>query len=284
MGTGAYMTVINHTNATVSCNVSNVLCMYENGDDQSHLEFFNASVAGNGGAISNVYIEANGSVFDGCAYAQSQFTLNFARTGAITLNLGSGAYNTSVVNNTAPDQIHARIGQRGSQYTIRIELAPVPVVVSLVNSWLWANVPSIEKQLQLPPVDFGSVSFGVGTLLGLETLRCTDGAFDGTNGLLTLNADQLLTRCSVSFEGATVQGGLNLQRPGLSASATLQPNAAGVAITVTGVTLVSGTVDLNAGGLNIPSFVLSGLLGFVKSQVNTTLQPLILQLINERLP
>ena len=284
LGTGAYMTVRNQTDAAISSTVANTKCMYQNGDDGSHLERFNAQIGPNGGAISGVYVEADGNFFHGCSAAQSQFTLSFADIGSITLDLGSGAFNTSVVNNTAPGQIHAQIGQRGDQYTIDIRVAPPSVLIPLANSWIWANVPAIEQALKLPPATVGPLSFGAAALSGLETLRCIDASFDGRTLQAALVADQLLTHCSVSFEGVTVDGGLTLQTPQLSATSTIQPTASAVSIGVTSFQLVSGTVDLEAAGLNIPNFVLSGLMAGVEEVVNNPpIQGVILDAINGKI-
>jgi hypothetical protein len=102
---------------------------------------------------------------------------------------------------------------------------------------------------------------------------------------LTLTADQLLTHGNVTFESVTVDGGLTLQSPVISATATVQTTGSNsVEFALTSFQLQSGTVDVEAAGLDIPDFVLSALMGEIEFAVNNPpAQTWILNYINSHI-
>jgi hypothetical protein len=291
VGTGAYMTVTNSSTSSVTSSVQNPTCMYENGDDGSHLEYFNTSLA-SGDSLANVYIEANGDFWSDCSDTQSCFTLAFSDSsgniGSVTINLGSGLFNTSVVGNTAFSQIVVSIAPSGDQFTIGVVVAEPTVAVQLVNSAIGANAAAIQSAMSWNG-SVGGLTLNLSAFSGLEELVCALASMSGQiqTGIqleLTLAAQQLLSSGTISYDSETVNGGVTLYWPVFSASATIQQTESGASIQLTSFQLTSGTVDLEADGLDIPDPILSGLMGAVEALINSSAgQNVICGLINRYL-
>lgn len=79
MGKGVYMSVLNLDSVSHITTISDVNCMYSNGDEGSELNIFNNTIAPFGAIPSlsqgTSYIESKGSGI--CAFEDSQFQLNF---------------------------------------------------------------------------------------------------------------------------------------------------------------------------------------------------------------
>lgn len=77
MGYGAYMKVVNNRTAPLLLFVTDVDCMYDNGEDGSHLDWFNNAKVAAGGSVpadgGTTYIEAKGS--GSCFFDDSTFTI-----------------------------------------------------------------------------------------------------------------------------------------------------------------------------------------------------------------
>ena len=293
MGTGAFMSLRNNLASPLTCTVSNPVCMYANGADGSHLEYFNTILPPQG-LLNSVYIEADGSLSDGCSFTQSQFTLSFSGgsgdIGAVTLNLGSGGFNTSVVYNTAPQAIQVDIGPQGGQYSISVQVNPLPIADQLVNSWIWANASAIQQALTLPPTSWGPFTFQASALQGLDTLSCVQTEVSGSaSGVIqmaiTLTASQLATTGQITIADIPLPAtGLTLEQPQISVSASIIFSESGNTVQLTGFQLTSGTVDLVI-GISIPDPTLSLLLQAVEAIVNNPpVQTVILDTINQYLP
>lgn len=293
MGTGAFMSLQNNLASPLTCIVSNPVCMYANGDDGSQLQSFNTTLQPQG-SLNRIYIEADGSFLGGCSTTQSQFTLSFSSTGgnigSVTLNLGSGTFNTSVVSNTAPQAIQVDIGPQGDQYSINLQVSPLPVADQLVNSWIWANAGAVQQALTFPQTSWGPFTFQASALQGLDTLSCVQTEVSGSvSGIIqmaiTLTASQLATTGQITIVDIPLPAtGLTLEQPQISVNASITFSESGNTIQLTGFQLTSGTVDLVI-GIPIPDPVLSLLLQAVEAIVNNPpVQTAILATINQYLP
>ncbi|MFL6229698.1 MAG: hypothetical protein ACJ741_13075 [Pyrinomonadaceae bacterium] len=290
MSTDADMTVANNYGSPVACRVSNADCMLENGDGDSHLERFNATIA-SGQSLSNlIATDASGS----CNTVQSQFTLDFTDSGgepigSITLELGRGHFKTGVVSNTAPQSISAAVWGKGKKRHIWVGL--VPKAEALVNSWLWANLPPMEAELKLPAVTVMGIEFEAATLTGLGNLHCTGVTVGGTaetgvTGKLKLEASELYTHGKVGIHGLPkIDGGLTLDSPKLSATATLKMTSKGMEIQLADLTLNSTTVSAKVLGVEIPSWALTLLAKALEEAINHgPVHDYLLKQINKHLP
>jgi hypothetical protein len=285
------MTLANQTGASLTSAVQDPTCMYQNGDDGSHLEYFNVTLA-NGDSVPSTYIEANGNFFDGCSDTQSAFTLAFSNSsgsiGSVRLNLGSGLFNTSVVSNTAPTQIVATIAPAGNQFDIGVVVSVPTIAAQLLNSAIGANATAIQSAMSWSG-SVGGLTVSLSAFSGLDSLTCTVASISGQieTGITvsaTLSAQQLLSQGKIGYGGVNVSGGITLLWPVFSASGTLQQTATGFSASVTSVQLTSGTVDVEAEGLSIPDPVLSGLMAAVEALVNSSAgQSVICDLINKYL-
>jgi hypothetical protein len=273
VSTDAEMTVANNYGSPVACTVSNPRCMLENGDGNSHLERFNATIASGQSLANLIATDASGS----CNTVQSQFTLDFSDSGgepigSVTLELGRGHFKTGVVSNTAPQSISAAVWGKGKKRYIWVGL--VPKAEALVNSWLWANLPPMEEELKLPAVTIGIVEFEAAALSGLGNLSCTGATVGGTpekgvTGKLKLEASELYTHGKVGIRGLPkIDGGLTLNSPKLSATATLEMTSKGVKIQLVDLTLDSTTVSAKVLGMEIPNWALTLLAKAVEEAIN----------------
>jgi hypothetical protein len=267
------MTVANNYGSPVACMVSSARCMLENGDGNSHLERFNATIA-SGQSLSNlIATDASGS----CNTVQSQFTLDFSDSGgepigSVTLELGRGHFKTGVVSNTAPQSISVGVWGKGKKRYIWVGL--LPKAEALVNSWMWANLPPMEEELKLPAVTVMGIEFEAAALSGLGNLYCTRASVGGTaepgvTGKLKLEASELYTHGKVGIHGLPkIDGGLTLNSPKLSAKATLQMTSNGVKIQLVDLTLDSTTVSAKILGMEIPNWALTLLVKAVEEAIN----------------
>jgi hypothetical protein len=285
------MTLTNQTGSSLTSAVQNATCMYENGDDGSHLEYFNATLA-SGDAVPKTYIEANGDFWSGCSDTQSAFTLTFSNSsgsiGSVRLNLGSGLFSTSVVSNSAPTQIVASIAPAGNQFDIGVVVSVPTIAAQLLNSALGANAAAIQSAMSWKG-SVGGLSVSLSAFSGLDSLTCTVASISGQieTGIqvsATLAAQQLLSSGSIGYGDVSVNGGITLLWPVFSAAGTLQQTTTGVSAQVTSVQLTSGTVNVEAEGLSIPDPILSGLMAAIEALINSSEgQNVICGLINKYL-
>ena len=77
MGEGAKLTVINKHGKDIDSYVTNVKCMYDHGDEGSHLDRFHNVSLKHGEKIENVYIEAKNKFGTECFGNPAYFTLIF---------------------------------------------------------------------------------------------------------------------------------------------------------------------------------------------------------------
>ena len=287
MGTGAYIAIHNQLGSPVQCTVANSNCMYQDGDEGSHLEQLNTTIQAN--AISpSTYLEADDS--GTCLASQSFFSLNFSlegtNLGTVVLNLGSGAFNTAIAENNCPQIVDVQLGESNDQYTFTILLNSPSTLQLLVNSWLSANSSAIENSLVFPQALVSGITFGAAALQGLATLICTSASYSyfGGNLSLTLSADQLFTNGSIAYAGQTVQSGLVLTSPQISATGIVRTLGNALQIALTGIQLQSSTVNFSAAGIQLPSLPLSALMGALEYLVNNTFQAQIIRIVNGFIP
>jgi hypothetical protein len=107
------MKVINSTQSSAATTISNVSCMYENGEQGSNLQQFNATI-GAGQTLGPIYIESIGS--GGCYFEYSYFNLNW-NNNAVTINAADSDY----TSNQAPG-IAVAIDNSGKQSNVVVTL------------------------------------------------------------------------------------------------------------------------------------------------------------------
>jgi hypothetical protein len=128
MGYGAFMTIRNNRSSTVRTFVNDVNCMYENGGDGSHLEYFN-NLAISADSIyppsGRVYIEAKNS--GSCFFESSKFSIkvtddsNGVTIG--TVSFSDSSANWEVSDNTNKDLLNVNVDNSGSQAVIAMTIA-----------------------------------------------------------------------------------------------------------------------------------------------------------------
>lgn len=128
MGYGAYFNVQNNRTNPLRLFVTNVNCMYDNGDEGSNLSLFNNAVVAAKAALpasGGQYIEVKAS--GGCAFQSSTFNLRVTdeATGAI---IGEADFNETSNNwylgdNTNPDIINVMINNSGDQARMTVTVA-----------------------------------------------------------------------------------------------------------------------------------------------------------------
>lgn len=124
MGYGAFLNVVNNRTAPLLLFVTDVDCMYDNGDDGSHLNQFNdAKVPAQGAlpASGTTYVEAKGS--GSCFFTDSTFTIkiedadNQTIIGHVVFTDTSQYWN---YKNDNEDVIDVNCNNSGSQARIEI--------------------------------------------------------------------------------------------------------------------------------------------------------------------
>ena len=128
MGYGAFMSATNNRSAAIKTFVTDVSCMYENGGDGSHLEYFDNLLIGAGSRYPDsgrIYIEAKNS--GSCFFESAHFKLNVTdnSNGAIigTVSFVDSSANWTVASNTNPDVLNVNIDNSGNQATISVTVA-----------------------------------------------------------------------------------------------------------------------------------------------------------------
>jgi hypothetical protein len=128
MGYGAYINITNNRSNAMRTFVTDVNCMYENGADGSHLEYFNNKVIAASSTYpggKGVYTEAKGS--GSCWFDNSTFSIKVTddTNGAIigTVAFTDSDENWDISSNTNRDVLNVNIDNSGSQATITIIIA-----------------------------------------------------------------------------------------------------------------------------------------------------------------
>lgn len=122
MGYGAFLQVVNNRGGQVLVFVTDVDCMYDNGDEGSNLSLFNDAKIEAGAKLpagSGQYIEAKGS--GSCFFTTSTFTLKVEDAGTSTI-IGRVAFSDSSQNwtydNDNPDVLDVYCNNSGAQARI----------------------------------------------------------------------------------------------------------------------------------------------------------------------
>lgn len=299
MGTGAFMTLNNHTGHKLHCRVLEAYCMFGKENDGnkegSKLYKFNVDLADNT-SLSGIYIEAIGS--DSCGFEQSHFTLSFSGEvfdskdkESLKINLGSGLNGTGIVFNTHPAVIKVTI-TKGDQYRISIDAKKMSLPVSLANSLLRSNRRALQKKLRFPPVEDKEFKISPATLGGIDTLVCAEASVSPTSheraslsGKFETKALHVYCELEIKSINFKLLGMFTILQPKLSLE-----GRAGVMDTDTGSTiLIQATkISLEAdrvvipGYPSIPSGILNSLLLLIIGLLDTPgIQKSVLDLINK---
>lgn len=124
MGYGAYMTVKNNRSGAIHLYITDVQCMYDDGDEGSNLSLFNNAVVNGGAQLpsgSGQYIEAKAS--GSCFLDDSTFTVkiednsNSAIIGHVAFDDNSENWNYT---NDNQDVIDVYVNNSGDQAIINI--------------------------------------------------------------------------------------------------------------------------------------------------------------------
>jgi hypothetical protein len=275
MGTGAYLTLRNSSGAGLTSLVDDAVCMYENGEEGSHLEAFNNLHLDDGQARTE-YIEAIGS--GDCAAKQSSFTLSLRSEprefgnviiagrvlGKLAVDVGRFPFHTEIKSNGNPRQFQTSVSRDGDQYRIDVEVQKLPTLVAMADSLCWATGGAIEDALTFPPVTdpTGAFTFSAGTFSGLSQATCSDATITGDYGTgvaidATLTAPELLTHCTVKVNAIdyTIDGGITLVNPVFHATGRLDFGGEANGPQLTGVHLRGGMVAFSFNGSKIPDWV-----------------------------
>ena len=129
MGYGAFMKVTNNRDEAMKTYVTDVNCMYQNGGDGSHLEYFNdRTIQANSSYPTSghgEYIEAKNS--GSCFFESARFKIKITNpdTGVNfgTLSFSDSSSNWNLTDNTNEDSIYVNIDNSGDQAVIAITLA-----------------------------------------------------------------------------------------------------------------------------------------------------------------
>ena len=129
MGYGAYMNITNDRTAAVTTYVVSVQCVYQNGQNGSHLEQFNDRSIAAGATYPGgrgTYIEANCS--GTCFFQSGDFTLKIC-DGANSAIIGNVSFHDMTANwelsdNTNTDVLNVDIDNSGDQAVITVTVAP----------------------------------------------------------------------------------------------------------------------------------------------------------------
>lgn len=125
MGYGAFMNVVNNRSEPILLFITDVACMFDNGDEGSNLSLFNnAKVAGEsslpaGGGTQYIEAKASGS----CFFNDSTFTVKVENSGTQTI-IGHVAFTDSGQNwtykNDNEDVIDVYCNNSGDQARITV--------------------------------------------------------------------------------------------------------------------------------------------------------------------
>lgn len=123
MGYGAYMRIFNDSSKTVTTNITNQNCMYDNGEEGSNLSLFNNLSLASGAkepADGGQYIEAKNS--GSCFFESSAFTLAISNLNpaADNLNFVDSGENWTCYGQTS--NVNVSINNSGDQGWIVITL------------------------------------------------------------------------------------------------------------------------------------------------------------------
>ncbi|HTZ45078.1 MAG TPA: hypothetical protein VMB79_14560 [Jatrophihabitans sp.] len=128
MGYGAYLNVQNNRSEALRLFVTNVNCMYDNGDEGSNLSLFNNAVVQPNSALpasGGQYIEVKAS--GSCAFETSTFNLKITddTNNAIIgeADFVESSNNWDLGSNTNPDVINVMINNSGDQARITVTVA-----------------------------------------------------------------------------------------------------------------------------------------------------------------
>lgn len=125
MGYGAYITVVNNRKQPILTFVTNVNCMYDDGDEGSKLSLFNNATINAGQSLPSEggqYIESKGS--GSCFFKDSTFTLkledaNNSIIGHVVFTDSSKNWN---YKNDNEDVIDVYVNNSGSQAVIKVTI------------------------------------------------------------------------------------------------------------------------------------------------------------------
>lgn len=130
MGSKALMRVVNSRSIPVTTVITNVVCMYDNGEENSNLSLFNNATVPPGGAVpeeNGQFIESKSGLFSSCLTTPSTFTLT---VNSPTRSIGSVTINTSgspwkAVRNSNPFSLIPTIDNTAPQCpTILLTITP----------------------------------------------------------------------------------------------------------------------------------------------------------------
>jgi hypothetical protein len=127
MGYGAFMTVVNNRAGQVLTFVTDVDCMYDNGDEGSNLSLFNDAKIEAGGSLpgggNGQYIEAKAS--GSCFFNPSTFTLKVEDAATATI-IGHVVFTDNSQNwtyeNDNQDVIDVYCNNSGDQARIKVTI------------------------------------------------------------------------------------------------------------------------------------------------------------------
>jgi hypothetical protein len=124
MGYGAYMTVKNNRSGAIHLYITDVQCMYDNGDEGSNLSLFNNAVVNGSSQLpgsGSQYIEAKAS--GSCFFDDSKFTVKIEDNSNEAI-IGHVAFDDSSENwsytNDNEDVIDVYVNNSGDQAIIII--------------------------------------------------------------------------------------------------------------------------------------------------------------------
>ncbi|RYZ91592.1 MAG: hypothetical protein EOP06_06630 [Proteobacteria bacterium] len=296
------MTLQNRFCDNLSCQVSDVVCMYDNGDEGSELRRFNARVQRNR-SIDRVYIESKATFLGSCMTAQSKFALTMtnsdtgAMIGKIVVQLGKSE--ARVVENTADRLIYTSISREGDRYIIDIKVTNPPLAPILANSAIKASAAAIQKHLKLDGfsvskdlyvTDF-EFTFTEVTIQGLETLECISADVDGDlasglniSGVFVADRLFLDTKVTTKPVGPSVEHGILLQKPWIRAALVAMLTSQG------NLSVTLKSVDLNTGHVVIPdspitNVMVSAITSIIEGAIKLPfIQSRIVSVVNDYLP
>ncbi len=128
MGYGAFLNVHNNREQALRLFVTDVNCMYDNGDEGSNVSLFNNAVVGSQGSLpatGSQYIEVKAS--GGCFFQDSTFHLKVT-DDANSAIIGEADFRESDNNwyldkNTNPDVINVMINNSADQARMAVTVA-----------------------------------------------------------------------------------------------------------------------------------------------------------------
>lgn len=140
MGQGAFLTVVNATDSTITTSVSAITCFYDNGQDGSDFTpFKNRHIPGRT-SLPAQYIEARAS--GDCAAKTSSFYFNFSAGRYMQIQQVNNAYRRG--SGTAGIEHH--FVRRGDQFHITLKLLDLKSAEA-------AQFPAFELEDEKPAAD-----------------------------------------------------------------------------------------------------------------------------------